>query len=252
MPSELNCEKNKEAIVKFDGREISLPGDLQDKIIGHWEVQIESGRKYFNGKVFALSEINRIDEVVEIIVQKTNFAHFLYNRKVDSELGKYNVYTVFSSALVITKDNKMIVGSMGEHTARAGILQLPGGKLEDGDSDKNNIFDMKHSMQKELIEELGIDSGDNDRVEQIKFHCIKKGSNGNIVVVYSVKLKETSEEFLQKYNSFTQKLKENGELPEFEKIIHIKQNKKDIEKFIKINEEKLADYMSAVLRSLVG
>ncbi len=252
MSNEIDCEKNKKVVVQFSGEEISLPDDLQGKIMKYWETQIESGRKYFNGELFMLDEIVKGDEVIKIIVQKTNFAHFLYNRKVDSELGKYNINTVFSSALVVTKDNKIIVGAMSEHTSRAGILQLPGGGLEDGDLDKNNIFDMKHSMQKELMEELGIDSDDDNRVGQIKFHCIKKGNNGNIAVVYLVQLKETSEEFLQKYNIFTQKLKENGEIPEFKNIIFIEQNKKDIEKFIKINEEKLADYMSAVLRSLVG
>ncbi len=250
MPSELNCEKNKEAIVKFDGREISLPGDLQDKIIGHWEVQIESGRKYFNGELFMLDEIVKGNEVIKIIVQKTNFAHFLYNREVDSNLGQYNIHTVFASALIITADDRIIVGKMGEHTSRAGKYQFSGGGLEDGDI-KNGICDMKHSMQKELMEELGIDSDDNNRVEQIKFYCIKKGNNGNIAVIYLVKLKEIAEEFLQKYNLFTQELKENGKLPEFEKIIYIKQNKKDIEKFIKINEKNLAGYMSAVLRSII-
>jgi 8-oxo-dGTP pyrophosphatase MutT (NUDIX family) len=160
------------------------------------------------------------------------------------------VYTVFSSGLVVTSDDKIVLGKMAQHTSRAGKMQLSGGGLEYGDLDENSIFDMKHSLSKEIEEELGIDINDNDLINYVKFHCLKSGGNGNIAVVYQIDLKLSAKEFLQKYILFTEQLNQKNILSEFEKIIFVSATESDIEKFAKKNKNKIADYIPGVLASV--
>ncbi len=244
-------KKTKEPIVRYINKEIILPDDLQNEIDKYWKSQIKDGRKYFNGELFALDEVIENKNKFEISVLKTNFAHLLYNRKVEHDLDKYNVNTVFSSGLVITRDNKIILGKMGEQTSLAGKLQFSGGGLEFGDLGKDGIFDMRHSLNKELGEELGINVFDKDYVEQMNFYCIKSGGNENIAIVYKINLKNSSEAFLQKYKLFTEQLNKNNILPEFEEIVFVSMKTNNIEEFIKNNKNEIADYISGVLRSVV-
>jgi 8-oxo-dGTP pyrophosphatase MutT (NUDIX family) len=186
----------------------------------------------------------------KINVVRTSFAHFLYNRKIDDNLGKYNINTVFSSGLVITKDDKIILGKMGKHTSRAGILQFSGGGLENGDLREDGIFDMRHSLEKEIKEELGIDLRDKKRIKQTKFYCTKVGGNGNIAIIYRVDLEETIDEFKQRYNLFVTNLQKNKKA-EFDEIVAVSKDRKIIEEFIDKNINKMVDYMPNVLLEIV-
>ncbi len=251
MVSEIKLQKiTQEPIVRFNGELIFLPTDLQKKIEENWQKLLEGGRKYFNGEVFRFYKMENKENKIIITLQKTDFKHFLYAYNANRGLGKYNLKTVFSSCLILTKDNKIIFGKMGEHTSLAGRYQLVGGGLDSNDL-KDNIFDMKHSAIKELGEELGIDADDKSTVESFKPIYLKTGGNGDVAVIYKVLLNKIGEEVLEEYEKFTEKLKQENKLPEFSEIVVLPKNKKEVEKFINKNKEIMAEYLPAVLRKIV-
>ena len=240
----------KEPTVCFNSELVFLPTDLQKKIDDHWKELLRSGRKYFNGEVFSLTKLEQKNSKISITVQKTNFAHFLYTRNTERKLGKYRLRTVFASCLIITSDNKIILGKMGEHTSLAGRYQLVGGGLDDNDL-KGDIFDMKHSAVKELGEELGINASNKDIVRKFKVAYLKTGGSENVAIIYRVELNKTAEEMLKYYKKFEKDLKKKGETPEFSEVIALPQNRKDVEKFINDNKDTIANYLPAVLQQAV-
>ncbi len=237
---------NKKIIVRFDGKTIVLPIDLQRKVEENWRKLLANDKKYFNGEVFSIKDIKKSGDKITITVRKTNFAHYLYNRKVDSNLGKYNLRTAFASCLLLTKDNKIIFGKIGAHTSLAGRYQLIGGGLNSDDLNRD-VFDMKHSVIREVNEELGINLNDKNLVKSFMPAYLKTGGNGNVAVVYKVLLNKSAEEILADYEKFVKKLKKVKELPEFSKIVFLSRNGKEVKKFINENEKIMAEYLPLVL-----
>ncbi len=241
---------DKKITVCFDGKAIVLPINLQRKIEENWRKLLASGKKYFNGEVFSIKDIKKSGAKITITVRKTNFAHYLYNRKVDSNLGKYNLRTAFASCLLLTKDNKIIFGKMGAHTSLAGRYQLIGGGLNNDDLN-GDVFDIKHSVIREVNEELGINLNDKNLVKNFMSVYLKTGGNGNVAVIYKALLNKSAEEILADYEKFVKKLKKVKELPEFSKIVFLSLNKKKVEKFISENKKIMAEYLPLVLRDVV-
>ena len=240
----------KEPIVHFNNKEMILPVDLQNKIKIHWEELLNNGREYFNGEVFNFKTLEQKKDNIKIILEKTNFAHFLYTRNIERKLGKYRLRTVFASCLVLTSDNKIIFGKMGEHTSLAGRYQLVGGGLDSNDL-RGDIFDMKHSAVKELGEELGIDTRDRDIVKKIEVAYLKTGGSEDVAVIYRVLLNKTSKEFLNYYKKFAKGLRIKCEKPEFSEIVVLSQTAVAVEKFIQKNRDRMANYLPVVLDQFI-
>ncbi len=250
MPKLTIQKISEEPMVRFSGEEMVLPTKLQKKIEAHWEELLDSGREYFNGEVFNFQKLERKNNKISVIMERTNFAHFLYTRNIERKLGKYKLRTVFSACLILTKDNKIIFGKMGEHTSLAGRYQLVGGGLDNNDLEEN-IFDMKHSATKELGEELGVDASDRNVVKKFKVAYLKTGGSEDVAIIYKVIFKKTTQEFLEYYKKFAKDLQENGETPEFSEVVALAQNKKAVEEFIGENKDKMANYLPAVLQQIV-
>lgn len=239
---------NKKLVVRFNDRKIELPKKWQDKVNDYWQSLIESGKKYTRGDVFTVVKNKELDHEYQILVEKTDYAHYLYCQNVNSEMDGYGIRVIFTSCLVETSDNKIIFGKMGEHTARAGIYQLCGGGVDSSDI-KDGIFDFLGNISKELKEELDIDVGDESRVNEIDATYLKQGGETKkMAVVFRVKLNEVSEDFLRKYDLFAQGLKDEDKNPEFGEIIVLEKSKNDIKNFFNQHRNECDEYMEPLLR----
>jgi len=241
---------DKKLIVSFTNRQITLPQDIQDKIGAYWNDLIKSGKKYRRGEVFTVTEKKETKDTIEVLVEKTDYAHYLYCQNVD-DLGEYGVHIIHTAVLVETLDGKTIFGRMGEQTSRAGVHQLCGGGI-DNDDLTGNVFDFEHNIKKELEEELGINVGDKQRIRTFAPAYFKEGGPTNkMTVVYRVKLNETGDEFSKKYDKFVAHLQENGEQPEFGKIIILDKNKEIIISFFAQENIKFDGYMGPLFEYLM-
>lgn len=240
---------NKEIVVKFSNQEVRLPQEIQTKIDVYWDELIVSGKPYKRGEVFTVTSKEITDKTIDILVEKTDYAHYLYCQNIES-LEKNGVHIIHTAVLVETSDDYTIFGEMGSQTSRAGIHQLCGGGI-DNDDLKGGYFDFKYNISKELKEELDIDVEDTSRVICFDEAYLKEGGpTDKMTVVYKVFLNETKNEFLEKYNAFAKNLLENGENPEFGKIIALKKDKNELEAFFSRNDIVFDEYMKPLFERI--
>jgi len=239
----------KKLIVRFSDKTVDLPQDIQKKIDAYWDELLQSGKTYKRGEVFTVTRKESFDDRLEILVEKTDYAHYLYCQNVDT-LGEYGVHIIHTAVLIETQDKKTIFGKMGEHTSRAGIYQLCGGGI-DNDDLRDGIFDFEHNITKELQEELGIDVNDKQRVKTFELAYLKEGGpTDKMTVIYRVILNETSEQFMVRYNAFVQQLQTNGETEEFGELVALDMNKASFDNFFNQEGIKLDEYMKPLFEYL--
>jgi 8-oxo-dGTP pyrophosphatase MutT (NUDIX family) len=208
----------KDLVVRFSGKKVALPAEVQEKIDAYWDGLIRAGKSYTRGEVFTVTRKEAFDYRLEVLVERTDYAHYLYCQNVGG-LGDLGVRIVHTAALIETNDGKIVFGKMGGHTSRAGLYQLCGGGIDDGDL-RGDVFDFGHSIAKELREELGIDVADRGRVTGFGPAYFKEGGpTDKMTAVYRVVLNETGTQFLKRYGAFAKDLLERGETPEFGEIV---------------------------------
>lgn len=239
----------KAVIVEFSGKKVELADGIQEKIDNYWEMLLASGKKnYFRGDVFTVTEVIAKNDAIHVLVEKTDFAHHLYCQNIDAHLDGFGIRIIHPACLVETSDGKTIFGEMAKWTSRSGIFQLCGGGLDSNDL-QGNLFDLDHSIKKELLEELEIDADDVKRACNFGKKYLKEGGPTNkLSLVYKLVLDESSDEFLRKYANFEKKLRAKNELPEFEKLIALGKSKSEIEDFFLKNSAKCDEYMEPLFR----
>lgn len=241
---------DKTVVVRFSNKTVVLPAEIQERIDTYWQSLIDSGKNYRRGEVFTATHVDESAERIDVLVEKSDYAHYLYCQNVDT-LGEYGVRIIHTASLVITSDERIIFGEMGPQTARAGIYQLCGGGIEarhlEGD-----IFDFDHNMAEELQEELGIDVADPTRVQSFRKKYLKSGGpTDKISVIYETVLLESEAEFLERYNIFEQELRKNNEEPEFGRILTLPLGEKQaIMEFFEQNGEKCDEYMEPLFEKI--
>lgn len=219
-----------------------LPQDVKSKIDAYWNKLIKNGKKYKRGEVFTVTKKEYSDEKVEVLVEKTDYAHYLYCQNVDT-CGKYGVHIIHTSVIVETLDGKIVFGKMSSNTSRAGIHQLCGGGIDNKDL-RGDIFDLDHNIKNELNEELGIDLEDKKRITAFGLAYLKTGGpTDKIAVVYKIVLNETGKEFMKKYNDFVLQLQKKDEQAEFSDIIILDKKKEAFEKFFSKKDIKVDECM---------
>lgn len=220
----------KKLVVRFSNKEVILPSEIQEKIDTYWDELLKSGKSYKRGEIFTVTKKEEFEDHIEMLVEKTDYAHYLYCQDV-STLGEYGVHIIHTAALVDTTDQKTVLGKMANHTSRAGIYQLCGGGI-DNDDLRGDIFDFDHNITKELHEELGIDVKDRQRVKSFELAYFKEGGpTDKMTAVYRVVLNEASSDFIKRYNNFVLQLQKKDEKPEFSEIVLLDKNKGSFAKF---------------------
>ena len=239
-----------EVTVRFSNKEVQLSEEIQTKIDSYWQELLDSGKSYNRGEVFTVTHKEVTETAVNILVEKTDYAHYLYCQNKES-LDENGVHIIHTAVLVETSDGYFLFGEMGPQTSRHGIIQLCGGGI-DNDDLKGEYFDFKHNITKELQEELDIDVSDTSRVTNFDEAYLKEGGpTDKMTVIFRVVLSDTKEEFLKRYDAFLERLKAEGEDPEFGKIIALKKDKQEITTFFSQENLILDEYMKPLFEKIV-
>lgn len=231
-------------------KKLILPKKIQDKIDRYWESLLRDGKKYTRGRVFSAVDIKEEKKEIRIDFVLTDYAHYLYSSNVGLP-KKYACKNVHTSCLIETTDNVLIFGRMGKNTSRAGIIQCIGGGLDEEDIFGKKI-DLKHNMEKELFEEVGIDSRDEKMVDSLSHEYIKHSQKINsVAMIFILKLKITAKQFKKHYAKFKKELKKKKMLPEFGELIYLPKERKALENFLQTESNSLPDhYMEVLLRKV--
>lgn len=241
----------KQAItIRIAAGKIILPDSVQQKIDEYWATLVSKNSHLRNGEVFTVTDTKDTAGNLDITLSETNYAHYLYSEQIGG-LGEYAMHIIHPCTVVITSDNKLIIGKMGEHTSISGVIQFCGGGL-DRDDIEDGYMNTEHNAAKELGEELGIDPYDSALVSEFSPSYLKTGGPTNkMTIAYTLRIKQSSEAFLQAYEVFAAKLLDKGEEPEFGSLYCITADEASVEAFIAEHNEELNEYVAALLRVVV-
>ena len=241
-------EINDKLQIKFNDRIVSLPRDVQQKIDSYWEELIASGKKFKRGEVFTVTCVNAAQGSLKIVVEKTDYAHYLYSQNI-GELGDHAVRIIHPATVVLSADRKIIFGKMGEHTARKGIFQLCGGGLETKDL-VGDVFDLTRVAKRELWEELGIMTNE-DADPFSKRYFVSNDIEHKITIAFILRLKIPVTVFKANYAAFSTTLTSRGEQTEFDSLIMLALNNSEMSDFLKQHDAQIQVNLKPFLRGQV-
>lgn len=209
-------------VIKKEGV-FKLPEDLQKKIENFWEKQVEENPHLFNGEVYNVTKFEELQDKIKISIQKTNYAHHLFDERVGIE-GKYACYNLSSGILLETKDGYYIVGEMSQITSFPKGLQIIGGTLDQNDIKEDGQVDIINNVARELKEEINIDLFDKSIVQEYKMKYMEIPQERRHLYRPIMKgiLTITAKEMKEKYSEYKRMLGQTGEDIEFERLHFIK------------------------------
>lgn len=215
----MEIELHKQLEIIRDKKNVELPKDIVEKIELFWQKQVEENPHLFNGEVWSVTKFKELEDRLRLTVQKTNYAHYLYDERVGLE-GNLGCYNLNGGILLETLDKKYIVGEMDETTSYPKGLQIPGGNLDQNDIKEDGTVDLIGNIARELQEELNLDLFDKSMIPSYKMQYMElpEGRRHSYSPKLKGFLKMTSEEMKEYYEKYKTYLKENNQEVEFAKI----------------------------------
>ncbi len=210
---------NKKLEIVKEEENVFLPQKLQKEIKSFWEKQVEANPHLFNGEVWSVSRFEELDEKIRITIQKTNYAHYLYDERVGLK-GNLGCYNLNGGILLETSDGKYILGEMDETTSYPKGLQISGGNLDQNDIKENGKVDLIKNIARELKEELNLDLFDNKLIKKykMKYMEIPEGKRHSYAPMVKGFLEMTERDMKEHYRKYKEYLKENNQEVEFSKL----------------------------------
>jgi len=233
--------------LRYSGEHIVLPPELQAKVDAYWQTRVTENPHIFNGEAFTVVDFQETPNDITVELSETNFAHNLYSEVFDA--GEYTYRVIHSACLVITADNKLVVGKMQQNTARPGAICCSGGGIDRGDL-RGSEIDLEHSTAHELREELGIDPYNNHTLQFFPAFLKTGGYRNKITVLYELHTALTSKEFAKNYAAFVATLAKQGEDIEYEQLFYVDNTPQAVEAFIAEHSQYLDAYLPALFRTV--
>lgn len=119
---------DKQVILKFEDREIKLPNEIKENIERFWVNAIKENPNLYNGQDYVVESVIETEENIEMVVVKSNYAHYLYDERVKIQEEKYRCCSPWGGILLITKDDYFVIGEMDNTTSIPYCLQISGGR----------------------------------------------------------------------------------------------------------------------------
>lgn len=209
----------KNIILKFENREINLPEELKEKIENFWKKTVKENPNLYNGQDFVVESIKETEENIEMLIVKTNYAHYLYDERIGIQENQYRCCSPWGGILLITKDEYFVIGQMNNTTSVPNALQIPGGGIEIGDIN-DGIINIDSNIKRELKEELNLDLEKIDyKIEYIEYPDETRNAYGFIAIG---NLSQTKQELNRYFEDYKEYLIKNSLEVEFNKLVFIK------------------------------
>lgn len=236
----------KRFVVRYMGTRLRLDSAMLRAIDEEWIARQRSGANFRRGDVLSVTAVKRAADELVLDLQLTDYAHYLY-----TIAGRHGTpaacRVVYTSALLITSDQRYVFGEMAPHTSTPGRLQCAGGGLELA-ALRGDTFDLAVDLGHELVEELGVDAGDPRDVRTIALRYLKsEGSDGFFGVVFRVQLAMSWQDLQVRSAEHASALRACGSLPEFERLIAVEASTAAIERCFRDDHRDRVDYLPDLL-----
>ena len=206
-------------ILKFENRQIKLPDELVKNIDEFWNNAIKENSNLYNGQYYVVETITETKKNIQMLVTKSNYAHYLYDERVGIKQEQYRCCSPWGGILLITKDNYLVIGEMNKTTSVPYCLQIPGGGIDITDIENGEI-NIDLNIKRELKEELNLNLDDiNYNIEYIEYPKKRRNGYGFLAVGEIDKTKDEINQHFEEYKAYL--IKNNLEV-EFNRIIFLK------------------------------
>lgn len=204
-----------------DPFELDISRVMKEKIDIYWKEFIKDKKDYWDGDIFIVTNIDLNKNIIEI--SKTKFSTLIYAKQHKDLI----VRPLFTSILLKTKDNKYLIIKNSHNS-----INLIGGMADYLDF-KEKIFFPDSCIQREVLEEIGIDLNNNSQVADYNMKYLKVPTDNEnyytIGILYTGILNFTSKE-LKKYINNNNL---DGEIKEYyfystEECLNLQLKEKDI------------------------
>lgn len=210
---------DKPIILKFENREIRLPSELKDKIEKFWIEAVKENANLYNGQDYVVESIIETKENIEMLIVKSNYAHYLYDERVGIQEEKYRCCSPWGGILLITRDDYFVVGEMNQTTSVPYCLQISGGGIDVADIE-DGIINIDLNISRELKEEINLDLNDiNYKIEFIEYPSKTRNAYGFLAIG---KIHKTKDELEQHFEAYKKYLMKNNIEVEFNQLIFLK------------------------------
>lgn len=237
---------NKPIILKFEDREINLPIKLKHSIDGFWTEATKKNQNLYNGQDYVVETVKENNEKIEMIVIKSNYAHYLYDERIGIKEEKYRSCSPWGGILLLTQDNYFVIGEMDKKTSIPYCLQIPGGGIDVKDIE-NGIINIESTIKRELKEELNINLEDIEyKMSFIEYPTKMRNAYGFIATGKINSTKTELEDSFEKYKEYL--IKNNLEV-EFSKLFFLK-SENALEELDKLPNYK-RPYLKELLKGLM-
>ncbi|GAK14106.1 hypothetical protein [Geomicrobium sp. JCM 19039] len=177
----------------------------QQQVDAYWQ-RVNADGKFFRGELFIIDSIHHTNDELVIAMKASDYAHHLYAKS--STLPPQEACTILApAALIRTKDNYLIFGRMGEHTAKPRMIQCVGGGIDDADV-VNGEIDLVGNVQREVLEEVGLSTQMMEHVTSIGPLClVYPEAYVWVAVIYEINIPMRKDEFVSFFEAHQMRLR---------------------------------------------
>ncbi|WP_339063998.1 hypothetical protein [Tepidibacillus marianensis] len=238
----------KKVTVKMDLNPLIISSEVIEKHNQFWKEKINENPSLRNGEVFTITNIEQDTEELKVTVTKTDYKHYLYTLYHEDCLSPCKV--IYTCASVITNDNYIVFGKMNKNSSTPGRLQFTGGGIDETDFN-GETFDLVQNIGKEINEEMGLDINCPYTRHFFPKFVKHKGTHDFWAVMFELSVDYSVQELDELFQRHNQQLIENGDYPEFDKLIFVSLEKESIESFIQNEKAPMVDYLTPILLKYV-
>lgn len=242
---------NNNVKVYYTSKRVLLPKEYSDNMEEHWNSLLKKGNKSFRGDVFTITDISCFDESLNIYVELTDYAHFLYTIH-KGKFEEYDCRVIHTSVLIETSDRKFVIGVMSKNTFAPDKLQFVGGGI-DKDDINGDFLDLEHNIKKEISEEIGINITDGNIVKDFRPYFLKDGGKSNFLsAIFKLDLAIDEAEIMERFQRYNQELISQKISPELSSLVFIKAEQGSIKDFIYNDLREKDENLIPTLEAAVG
>lgn len=125
----------------------------------NWQQEVAAKPSLYDGEIYLAVRAELRDGILTASYQRTSFRSLLYWRR-DKSADK--PFHIFGSGVIVSSDNKLLLGQMASYNAVGGRIYFPAGSNDDQDIVDGKV-DLAGNARREVLEETGIDLADAQR-----------------------------------------------------------------------------------------
>ena len=222
---------------------------IEEEVLKHFEEVKKTKPRLTNGELFMVPEKKVTLEQngdVNLPIQKTNYALYLYLGANPNTDKRYKVRSVPTVSVLSTSNDYFVFGKMASYTVLEDRILAPGGPPSSQEIDKQKgKVDFDACMRRELQEETGLTC---EQLVSLEPRILHAGNERPaIAIIYYGKLMLDDKQIKEFFENHNRKLIEKGEKPELSDVEIVHNNPEALARLYHDPKKHVIDYLHGAI-----